>query len=72
MLKGVFAVTIFVIGYGHSGHTVLPDSGSTPVVPKGMAKVDPELLLRLKHGVIMDVDSAVLRLQPTHKTYSAL
>lgn len=29
-------------------------------VSKRVAKVDPELLLRLKHGVIMDVDCAVL------------
>lgn len=56
------AITIFVVGYGDSGHTDLPDSGSTPVIPERMAKMDPELFLRLKHGVIMDVDSAVLHL----------
>lgn len=70
--KAFSSVTIFVVGYGDSGHTVLPNSGSTPVISKRMAKVDPELLLRLKHGVIMDVHSAVLRLRPTHKTYLAL
>lgn len=57
------AVTIFIIGYGDGGHAILSNSGSTPVIPKGMAEEDPELFLRLKHGVIMDGDSAVLHLE---------
>lgn len=43
---------------------ILSNSGSTPVVPKRMAEVDPELFLRLKHGVIVDIDSTVLHLEP--------
>ena len=43
---------------------ILSNSGSTPVVPKRTAKVDPELFLRLKHGVIVDIDSTVLHLEP--------
>ena len=43
---------------------ILSNSGSTPVVPKRMSKVDSELFLRLKHGVIVDTDSTVLHLEP--------
>ena len=43
---------------------ILPNSGSTPVAPKRMSKVDSELFLRLEHGVIMDIDSTVLHLEP--------
>lgn len=43
---------------------ILSNSGSTPVVPKRTAEVDPELFLRLKHGVIVDIDSTVLHLEP--------
>ena len=43
---------------------ILSNSGSTPVVPKRMSKVDSELFLRLKHGVIVDIDSTVLHLEP--------
>lgn len=57
-------VTIFIVGYGDGGHVILSNSGSTPVVSKRMAEVDPELFLRLKHGVIMDRDSTVLHLEP--------
>lgn len=60
-------VTIFIIGYGDGGHAILSNSGSTPVIPKGMAKEDPELFLRLKHGVIMDGDTAVLHLESREK-----
>lgn len=56
-------VTIFIIGYGDGGHVVLSNSGSAPVVSKRMAEVDPELLLGLKHGVIMDKDTTVLHLE---------
>lgn len=62
-LKAISPVTIFIVGYGDSGHVVLSDSGSTPVVPKRVAEVDPELFFRLKHGVIMDIDSTVLHLE---------
>lgn len=57
-------ITIFVIGYGDGGHVILSDSGSTPMVSKRMAEVDPELFLGLEHGVIMDRDSTVLHLEP--------
>lgn len=60
----ISSITIFIIGYGDGGHVILPNSGSTPVVSKRVAEINPELFLRLKHGVIMDRDGTVLHLEP--------
>jgi hypothetical protein len=62
--RQISSVTILIIGYCDGGHVIFPNSSSTPVVSKWMAKVNPELFLRLKHGVVMDMHSAVLHLEP--------
>ncbi len=56
-------LTIFIIGDGDGDNVASAHHGTTPVVTQRCPKMHLELLFRLKNGVIIDVNCAVLYLE---------
>lgn len=60
-------LTILVVGDGDGDDVVGAHHGAAPVVSQRRAEVHLELLLRLEHGVVVDVNAAVLHLRNKKK-----
>lgn len=69
--RGAASLTIFVIGDSYGCHVHLPNPSSAPVISKGAAQIDLELLFWFEGRVVNDVNTAVLHLKPREEEKAA-
>lgn len=60
---GYIDITIFIVGDGDGNNVAGAHHCTTPVVTQWCPKMHLELLFRLKNGVVVDVNCAVLDLR---------